>query len=214
MMPIMSNDDAHAGRYGDALEMLARVCLSQHPDADTNDVAEAIGLAIGRSLPSNVNAVAMMVDIIDGGLWPSSQRDADLFIGRYLREYRMLARRATRRHLRGIDPIPREAIDAHFRPRRDDDREGHEEEKHLHDVMTTRSVCIAMLDDACDERSPIFESVRIVIGSGDRDRMTDYVTAWLRYMMKSGHPDSIIARRLKKTMNSPRIAVLSTATTR
>lgn len=210
----MSNDSTKTRRYGEAIDLLARVCLSQYPESDSNDVADAVGHAIGRSLPSNVNAIAMAIDVIDSGGWPEGQEKADIFIGRYVREYRMLTRRARSRGLRGLDPIARETIDTNYPPRADDDRLAHREAKTLISLMAGRSVCIAMLDEASDERSPIFESTRMVMSSGDPDRMTDYIVAWMGYMTDNGHPDVIIGQRLKRALNASKLAILSSGRAR
>jgi len=195
------------------MDLLARVCLSQYPESDSNDVADAVGHAIGRSMPTTINAVAMAIDVMDEGSWPHGQQKADIFIGRYVREYRMLTRRARAKGMRGLDPIARETIDANYPPRRDDDRLAHKEARALISLMAGRSVCIAMLDEASDERSPIFESTRMVMSSGDPDRMTDYIIAWIGYMTDNGHPDVIIGQRLKRALNAPRLAVLAAGRT-
>ena len=205
----MTNENIKARRYSDSIDLLARVCLVQHPEADSSDVADAIGHAIGQSLPPAINAIALVIDVIDASPWPSSQAKADLFVGRYIREYRMLARRARAKGLRGLDPLSREVINSHYPLREDDDLSKHAEEKDVQTLMSGRSICIEMLDEADDERSPIFESTRIVMKSGQADRMTDYIAAWIDYMIIHGHPDIIIGQRLKQALSAPRLAVLS-----
>ena len=214
MLPRMSNENIKTRRYGEAVGMLARVCLNQYPEADSNDVADAMGQVIGRSLPSNVNGIAMAVDVIDASGWPTSQKEADVFIGRYVREFRMLSRRARAKALRGLEPLAREVIDSSYPLRSRDDRVIHGETRSILQLMAGRSVCIAMLDEASDERSPIFESTRMVISSGEADRMRDYIIAWIGYMTDNGHPDVVIGQRLKRALNAPRLAILSSGPAR
>lgn len=209
MLLDMSEEHSKTGRYQDAIDMLARVCMTKHPDADSNDVADAVGEAIGQSLPSTVNAIAIAIDVIDASAWPKSQMAADLFIGRYMREYRMLARRARAHGARGLDPLPREVVEMHFRPRPEDNKDADREERRILSVVASRSICIALIDEARDERSPVFESTRLVMTSGIADRMTDYIVAWLGYMIRNGHPDVLIGQRLKKALNAPKLATLS-----
>ena len=61
----MPNESTKTRRYGEAMDLLARVCLSQYPESDSNDVADAVGHAIGRSMPTTINAVAMAIDVMD-----------------------------------------------------------------------------------------------------------------------------------------------------
>ena len=160
MLPRMSNENIKTRRYGEAVGMLARVCLNQYPEADSNDVADAMGQVIGRSLPSNVNGIAMAVDVIDASGWPTSQKEADVFIGRYVREFRMLSRRARAKALRGLEPLAREVIDSSYPLRSRDDRVIHGEDSF--------SVTVAHVDDyASQMRRKLYRELAIQLASAD-----------------------------------------------
>ena len=205
----MSHPPLKPLRYAEAISLLSRACFSQYPDANSHDVADALGHAIGRALPREYNAISCAVDIIETSNWPDSQDAADIFLGRYLREYRLLASSARGKGLKGLDPNPREIIDSHFRARPDDDHLEFADKREIQAIMARREICIEMLDLADDERSPIFESTRMVLRSGRRQNITDYISAWIAYMVENDHDDIIIAQRLKKALNAPRLAVLS-----
>ena len=73
----------------------------------------------------------------------------------------------------------------------------------------TNTISYLVGDPATRTAAVIDPVLAFDMASGVADRMTDYIAAWLGYMIRNGHPDILIGQRLKKALNAPKLATLS-----
>lgn len=195
------------GNYDEAVRLLARACMARFPDADSHDVSDALSHSIAENMPRGVQPLLLAIRITQKSGWPMSQYDADAFLGRYVREYELLSSAGRRKGLQGLDIVPLEMLASSFPPRTCHDEIRHEQQKSAYCSRPT--MCMELIEESYTGRSPLFESVRMVLARGTSERIVAYLASFVRYMVESGHSDDQVAMRLKASLNSARTAQLT-----
>lgn len=196
--------DFDARNYDRAILLLSQACFKRHQGATSADFIDAMALAIGRSLDERSAMVMVLLIVIDQTDWLQDQTDRDIFVGRFVREYAALSRKGRNKGLAGLDLSEIEMLPSLFPPLSSRDKERLLKEREINKASAVRRPCIALLDEALDTGSALFESIRMVMSERNTDKAACYISSYVRYMLSQGESDAAIGRRLKIALMSPR----------
>lgn len=190
--------------YEESIRLLSKACAMKYPEIETSDFYDALGIAIGRFLNPKSTNVITLVRILESSRWPAEQIEKDIFIGRYVQEYAILARIGRQRGLVGLSLTEIEAMDGLIKPvsQRDIDRIKHQRKVLRRDL--SRIPCIPILDDARSSTGTLFESVRIIFTEDNPEKNIGYISSYVKIMAGEGEDDILIGKRLKAALMSPR----------
>jgi len=190
--------------YEESIRLLSRACAVKYPEIDTSDFYDALAVSIGQFLNPRSTNVITLVRILESSAWPAEQIEKDIFIGRYVQEYAILAKIGRQRGLVGLSLTEIEAIDGLIKPvsQQDIERVRHQRKVLRQDL--SRIPCIPLLDEAKSSIGALFESVRIIFTEDNPEKNIGYLSSFVRIMANEGEDDILIGKRLKSALMSPR----------
>lgn len=190
--------------YEEAISLLSEACQIKYNEIDISESFEAIAVSIGTHIsPKNTNLLNI-TRVMRAANWPKEQTAADIFIGRYVREYSLVAEKGRSKGLSGLDLAEIETLSGFFPPESQRDKERNKEERGIIRKLLSKRPSVELFDESRNKKSSLFDSVRIVLSDGDPSKTIGYVASYIRVMKANHQSDVLIARRIKIAMMMPR----------
>ena len=190
--------------FQEPLELLSEACRVKHRGTDLVDFYEALAVAIGYAIPKSAANLVNITRIMRVAQWPREQTEADIFLGRYIREYSLMAERGKLKGLGGLDLVEIETLSGYFPPQSDRDKERHENQLKAIRKILARKPCIELFDEARSQKSRLFESIRMILSENNDQKTVGLIASYIKMMKANREPDPLIERRLKIAMTIPR----------
>lgn len=189
--------------YDEAIQLLERACKKSFPDSTKSDFYEALSFSMGENIPPRTSIILLAVYASEESQWPKDQCHTDMFVGRFARECSFLSREGKRMNLPGLGLCEMEMIDKYFPPRSAADFIHMDEKRNIIRITKSRP-CIELIDEAIENTSLLFESVRMVFSEGRVTSIGSYLASYIRQMVANEVNDFIIYNRLRRALLSPR----------